>query len=374
MVRAIVLLAWILVALPVAASEVSFGPAYDTPLAGPSRSKGAVIYNHGKNVGADPRGWVPPYIDSVRKAGWDVYKLVRPVGADNVNDSADALIAAAKELRAMGYARVATMGQSYGAWISFVAAGRDKSLFDAIVATAPAAYGYSGQNTRYGDFNWQDNAQVVSLAEEIGRSRVMAFFFRLDDFDPGGRGARMQAVLAERKLMYAVFDQPAGYTGHSAALSGRFAREFGDCIADFLNAQEAAGPYACPPLSPRDHLSFFELPGDLAIEPPSPALPNGHKAFAGKWLGLYDNGREMVLAVEKISQAEVAAVYAWTGLPGSDEAGGWVRLTGRIDGSTLVFTNPKRTISFTPTPEGTLKVEWTGSDGRVLKTVASRID
>ena len=58
---------------------------------------------------------------------------------------------------------------------------------DAVVATAPAAYG------SFDEFydSWRLNAtKLYPLLEQVQRARVMVFYFHGDDFDPGGRGDR----------------------------------------------------------------------------------------------------------------------------------------------------------------------------------------
>ena len=109
-------------------------------------------------------------------------------------------------------------GQSFGAFLALMAAD-DSTAVDAVVATAPAAFGDFQEyyNT------WRLNAtRLYPLLEHIKRARVMLFFFHGDDFDPGGRGEAARSILSQRRAGFAVVDQPAYLAGHWISSSGAF--------------------------------------------------------------------------------------------------------------------------------------------------------
>ncbi len=350
-----------LAAPPAHAVESSFGPAYDAyPLLGAGAAKGAVIYNHGKAHLADPNTTIPTYVDRVRRAGWDVFALVRPYGEDNVYDSTQALIRAAKQLKAKGYGKVATLGQSYGGWISIAAAAEEDSLFHAVVVTAPAAYGSSEQAalTRIGANDWHRNAEIVSIAKGIKSTPVMAFFFAKDDYDPGGRGPALRDALAQRPFRHAVIDQPDGLKGHAAARGQAFAARFGSCVADFLDSAQAAGAFACPD---KPAVTTIALPVEAK---PLASAPGAFAPLLGTWSGLYPNGRELLFAVEAINGDAVTAIYAWGGRTDkAGDTGGWERITGRVVDGKLHFENSKRVLLFSALPDGQMEAVWAKPDG-----------
>ena len=163
--------------------------------------------------------------------------------------------------------------------------GRRLAEVDAVVATAPAAYG------SFDDFydSWRLNAtKLYPLLERVKRARVMVFYFHGDDFDPGGRGERSREILAERGLGYAVVDQPAYLTTHWAASTGLFLRRFGGCIRDFANNEELNGEMACTPRWGTMPSAELKLPPDM-VEPRAPRARRrpsrdrlGRRAASGK--------------------------------------------------------------------------------------------
>jgi hypothetical protein len=114
---------------------------------------------------------------------------------------------------------------------------------DAVIATAPAAYG------SFFEFydQWRSNAtELYRLLERVRHARIMLFYFHGDDFDPGGRGAESRDILAARHLDFAVIDQPPRLTTHWAAGTPLFGEIYGRCILGFLDAGHVAGKAGCP--------------------------------------------------------------------------------------------------------------------------------
>jgi dienelactone hydrolase len=161
--------------------------------------------------------------------------------SDTLSASARALADEVHKLKQQGYREVVLAGQSFGAFLSLMAADASDEV-DAVVATAPAAYG------SFSEFyeSWRSNAtKLYPLIERVRRARVILFYFHGDDFDPGGRGDRSRDILAARGLPFVVVDQPPQLTTHWAAATPQFARLFGSCLLGFLDAPEVRDGARC---------------------------------------------------------------------------------------------------------------------------------
>src|SRR5439155_24198583 len=196
---------------------------------------------------------------------------------DTLTESAAHLVDHVSELKHKGYKQVVLAGQSFGAFLALMAADSSAEV-DAVIATAPAAYG------SFDDFydSWKLNAtKLYPLLDQVKRARVMVFYFHGDDFDPGGRGERSKEILAKRGVGYAVVDQPAFLTGHWASSTGLFLRRYGNCIRDFANNDKLAGELNCTPRWGTTPSAELKLPPDLADTHPQveanalPAAPTG---------------------------------------------------------------------------------------------------
>src|SRR5579871_6258524 len=108
----------------VAAAQDQLVPAQDeASLLGGERAHGAVIWSHGRSLQKEcslvPS---PDYISAFRAAGWDTFRLNPPSILDTLPESAAALEREAEGLKHRGYRRVVLAGQSFGAFISLIAA------------------------------------------------------------------------------------------------------------------------------------------------------------------------------------------------------------------------------------------------------------
>src|SRR5215469_7533470 len=236
------------VAVGVGASAPVFAmgldPAFEGPAMGPAKAKGVIVWSHGRSINAeDSESPTPAYLTALRDDGWDVMRFDRLSHGDTLSDSTKRLVDYTAQLKRDGYKQVVFSGQSFGAFLSLMAADTSSDV-DAVIATAPAAYG------SFDDFydSWRLNAtRLYPLLEQVKRARVMVFYFHGDDFDPGGRGERSRQILASHGLGYAVIDQPAFLTGHWAAGSGLFQRRFGGCITEFADSDKLSGEMNCSP-------------------------------------------------------------------------------------------------------------------------------
>lgn len=218
-------------------------PAYpDKPMLGPARAAGAVIWSHGRSVDSeDSTAPTPPYMAALQAGGWDTYRFDRMRVADTLENSTRGLVAEVRRLKQEGYRQVVLTGQSFGGFLSLMAADASTQV-DSVVVTAPAAYG------SFQDFygSWRLNAtKLYPLYQQVRDARVMAFYFHGDDFDPGGRGDRTRAILDARGLPHVVVDQPPYLTTHWAASTPQFAKLYAGCILGFLDAVRVEEGAAC---------------------------------------------------------------------------------------------------------------------------------
>src|SRR5260221_7405673 len=88
----VAVVAFLIFYVPQANAQFVLLDAYQTPKLGPERAKGAIIWNHGKPPlrGADG-DMLPFYLDRLRDAGWDVFRLERDWSSDNLALSPAAL-------------------------------------------------------------------------------------------------------------------------------------------------------------------------------------------------------------------------------------------------------------------------------------------
>ena len=376
-VPAFVLVIAILYNMPVAGRGLD--PAFEQDLLGPERAMGVLVWSHGRSTTVeDSESATPPFLRVLRDNGWDVLRFDRPRDGDTLTDSTRRLVDHIARLKHKGYRRIALAGQSFGAFLALMAADASEDV-DAVVATAPAAFGSFDESYS----SWRLNAiRLYPLLEQVKRARVMLFYFHGDDFDPGGRGERSRAILSEHGLGFAVVDQPAFLVGHWASSTGLFLRRFGRCIDDFVDADALKGELVCQPVWGEAPSTELRLPDEL-LHPQAPALIAAPaigasapavsgapvfgqgKAVYGTWYGLYPNGRELLIAIEATHGQELAAVYAIGPGIDEDEPAEWTRRQGRLVDDDFVFEeNGKSTLRFQPRGNGGLKVTWISPDGK----------
>ncbi len=362
----------------VPAAALGLEPAFSDPAIGAATAKGVVVWSHGRSINAeDSQSPSPAYLRALRADGWEVLRFDRASKGDTLSDSTTRLVEYAAQLKRQGYRQVVLAGQSFGAFLALMAADSSSDV-DAVIATAPAAYG------SFDDFydSWRLNAtKLYPLIEQVKRARVMLFYFHGDDFDPGGRGEQSRRILTDRGLGYAVIDQPAQLTTHWAASSGLFLRLYGGCIRDFADDRKLSGELVCTPHWGRTPSAEMKLPPEMT-EPlparvvaagPASAAGSGAAGDAGKppprfrdlWYGFYPNGREVVLGIEGVHGDDLTAVYAIGPSIDDKYQAAWSRRKGRIAGDAFVFEEPgKSMLRFRSRQDGGLAATWTAADGK----------
>ena len=369
------------------AAAMGLDPAFNQDLLGAERATGVVVWSHGRSMTVeDAEAATPPFLRILRESGWDILRFDRPRDGDTLTDSTRRLIDQVAGLKHKGYHRIVLAGQSFGAFLALMAADASDDV-DAVVATAPAAFGSFDEF--YG--SWRLNAiRLYPLLEQVRRARVMLFYFHGDDFDPGGRGERSRAILSEHGLGFAVVDQPAFLVGHWASSTGLFLRRFGGCIRDFVNADTLKGELVCQPVWGEAPSAELLLPNEL-FPPRATALvaapasgpsaldaptPGRGRAVHDTWYGFYPNGRELLVAIEAVRGQEVVALYAIGPGIDEDEPAEWTRREGRLVDDDFVFEgNGKSTLRFHPRADSGLKATWISPDGKTsMEASLRRID
>lgn len=215
---------------------------------GPAQAKGIVYFLPGYDAWSWPTDVTndlgPPLLTVLNQRGWDVQIVNTPYYNRHpmmLADIAEAIRALAYQGREQGYARVALVGQSRGAWEIMVAANGTLAA-DAVVLTAPAAHGTeSDYDGNVNSFFQRAQREYDIALQGFRPRRAMVVFFAFDLFDPGGRVDRMRQHLG-RTLPPSdthVINRPPRLRGHAGASDPMFARLYGDCIAAFIEA--AAG-------------------------------------------------------------------------------------------------------------------------------------
>ena len=374
------------VAVGVGASAPVFAmgldPAFEGPTIGPAKAKGVIVWSHGRSINTeDSESPSPAYLTALRDDGWDVMRFDRMSQGDTLSDSTKRLVEYTAQLKHDGYQQVILSGQSFGAFLSLMAADSSSDV-DGVIATAPAAYG------SFDDFydSWRLNAtRLYPLLERVKRARVMVFYFHGDDFDPGGRGERSRAILSQRGVGYAVVDQPAYLSGHWASSTGLFLRRYGGCIRDFANNEKLKSELACEPVWGSTPSAELKLPPELAdpklarntaaaaapTGSASPATADGKATggFRDVWYGFYPNGREVLFGVETAHGDDLSAVYAIGPSVDNKHPAAWTRRKGRVVEDSFVFEEKsKSTLRLHPRQDGGLSATWISADGKTSMT------
>lgn len=272
-----------------AAAQAELVPAQDRAgLIGGDRAQGAVIWSHGRSLQTEcSQVPTPDYIGAFRAAGWDTFRLNRPSIADTLPESAAALAGEAEALKHKGYRRIVLAGQSFGAFISLIAAGHSDAV-DAVIGTAPAAYGSAQSNPLGYGLN---ATRLYDLLGAVRHARVALFFFDGDIFDPGGRAPIADQILGARGLAHLVVDRPAGLPTHWASIGAAFAARFGPCLVAFAVGDPAGGSAEC-----RDLVAAAYRPQQAVLSQLT-SLPSGNSRSV---INLQSGRREdVVRAVER---------------------------------------------------------------------------
>ena len=359
------------VVLVLRSERMGLDPAFNQDLVGPERAIGVLVWSHGRSITVEDSEFADAAIISgscATAGGMSCASIVRADG-DTLTDSTRRLVDHVGQLKHKGYRRIVLAGQSFGAFLALMAADVSEDV-DAVVATAPAAFG------SFDEFydSWRLNAmRLYPLLEQIKRARVMLFYFHGDDFDPGGRGEQSRAILSEPGSAYAVVDQPAFLVGHWASSTGLFLRRFGGCIRDFVDADTLKGELVCQPVWGEAPSAELRLPDELRPSADGVACSRrrgrqlrrprlgcaypcgGARPYAAPGTDFTRTGVRCFVAIEEMHGAELAAVYAIGPGIDKDEPAEWSRREGRLVDDDFIFEEKgKSTLRFHPRGDGGL--------------------
>ncbi|MBC7906442.1 MAG: hypothetical protein H7Y60_06800 [Rhodospirillaceae bacterium] len=354
-IRALLLALLLLFAPAFAWADTGFWeePAFpDRPLRGPGAALGVVVYNHGNDdFNEQHRAPVQPFVRLLAEDGWDVIKFARLRAADDVHRAEEALEAEVASLQRRGYRRIVLAGPSRGGWLALMVATR-RPVF-AVIATAPGGYGTKGDGPR---------RSLEELRARLPRilpgTRVMIADFandpRVDSV--GGRGAMFRRALAD--LPHVVIDRPQGFPGHTAAMTGRFARIYGGCVQRFVSPAPLPADFSC------DTASGLAVGADLPLPPDAARVPP--RGLLGRWVGIYPNGDARVLVVTQADGSQLNAVWSWSSGPTGkrERAPGFERLSCTVSGTAITCPRPKGVALFSRRNDKSLQYQWIPADTR----------
>lgn len=194
-------------------------------IAGDPAKAVVLIFNHGTlrpqrrhvcNEGRD----VPAVVrDLAQQHAWTIHYLCSAATDDGVAGSytykrADEILAAVAAYRQRGVpaARIFLLGHSAGGWSSLMAARKDHSGFNAIVAFAPAFAGPRYEEAQYPKWRRELAPQQTKYLREAKRIDALIFAYSDDDFDRPRELATLETVPGLRVLAFDACEAGHGTT------------------------------------------------------------------------------------------------------------------------------------------------------------------
>ena len=207
------------------------GPLQDTPAppreaapADPAQSV-VLIFSHGtyrpqRRHQCNEEKDVPGVVRDLAAAnGWTVHYLCSAATDDGVDGSytskrADEILAAVAAQRANGVpaARIFLLGHSAGGWSSLMAARKDASGFNAIVAFAPAFAGPRHEEVQYPKWRRFLAPQQTAYLRQARRIDALIFAYSDDDFDRPAELAPLESIPGVRVLAFDACQRGHGTT------------------------------------------------------------------------------------------------------------------------------------------------------------------
>ena len=264
----------------------------DRPAIGPEAARGVLFWSHGvSGQNVQWKGRPLRFIKRFAPAGWDVIKVNRNnlhegswrvSGPKHVAD----LQERAREARRSGYARVILGGQSYGGAISLEAASIAGTA-DGVIAIAPG-HGSDACGKGSGIARRADNLprQLNEALERNSAPRIVLMVADGDECVGFNRPhASYRQTLRTTGSSFVFLDDSMPVRGHGAGNTNQFDTWYGDCLVDFLDAEETSrtGETVCPGPSP---VPAYLLPRDYR-----PPAAGGPGSLLGAWSGSYSIGK-----------------------------------------------------------------------------------
>ena len=175
---------------------------------------------------ADAHGWTVHYLCSIAtddgEAGSYTYKR------------ADEILAAVAAHRARGVPaqRIFLLGHSAGGWSSLMAARKDHSSFNAVIAFAPAFAGPRYEEAQYPKWRRELAPAQTAYLREAKRIEALIFAYSDDDFDRPSELEPLQSIPGLRVL---AFD--ACQRGHGTTYSECFREGAKVEIEDYIKSR-----------------------------------------------------------------------------------------------------------------------------------------
>jgi pimeloyl-ACP methyl ester carboxylesterase len=251
------LLALLVLALAAAGAAAQQGPAappaplQDKPTApreavtGDPAQSVVIIFNHGtyrpqRRHQCNEEKDVPAVVRDLAEAnGWTVHYVCSAATDDGDAGSytykrADEILAAVAAQRARGVPaqRIFLMGHSAGGWSSLMAARKDPTGFNAIVAFAPAFAGPRHEEAQYPKWRRELAPAQTAYLREARRIEALIFAYSDDDFDRPSELAPLESIPGVRLL---AFDACQG--GHGTTYSDCFREGAKVEIADYVKTR-----------------------------------------------------------------------------------------------------------------------------------------
>ena len=233
---------WLAAALPAGAET-------GRPVPVQSRASAVLIFNHGtarpaRQHECNETRDVPAVVREIANDNaWELHYLCSEATDAGVRGSytykrADEILAAVAAHRARGVpaSHIFVLGHSAGGWSSLMAARKDASGFNAIVAFAPAFAGPRYEEAQYPKWRRQLAPAQTAYLKQAKRIDALIFAYSDDDFDRPSELAPLETVPGIRIV---AFD--ACHKGHGTTYSECFREgakvEIEDYIKQRLRAQ-----------------------------------------------------------------------------------------------------------------------------------------
>lgn len=231
--------AWLAAVLPAGAETGRPAPAQ-------GRTSVVLIFNHGtarpaRQHECDETRDVPALVREITADNeWELHYLCSEAADEGVRGSytykrADEILAVVAQYRRKGIParRIFLLGHSAGGWSSLMAARKDHSGFNAIIAFAPAFAGPRSEEQQYPIWRRQLQPQQIAYLSSALLINALIFAFNDDTFDRPEELAPLKAVPGLRIVPFS--DCEGG--GHRTAYTACFRRAARPQVEAFIKAR-----------------------------------------------------------------------------------------------------------------------------------------
>lgn len=202
----------------------------------PDCGKGLVLFS----VAAGDAAALPPYLKLIAGDGWKVE--VRPVVPSYARERefAVALRGRIDAARQAGCARIALVGESFGAWISLLANASFQTPIDSESVQAVVAIDASAAKSEAPRDTWHDY-KFVNLLKVQDATHLVVFLYDAPAEEVGERKGEISRSLANRVRDARVIAETAAYDGAEGPHGEVFARRYGPLLIEMLDGPAPVG-------------------------------------------------------------------------------------------------------------------------------------